>query len=375
MKQVMTATLVVALGVTAAAQEKAPKDTIEVVFCIDCSGSMGGVIETAKQKVWAIVNQIAKDRPKAAIRIGLIGYGNADRDYRFFPLSDDLDEVYKNLMTFKDEGWGDEYVGLVIHKATNEMKWTEAANVLKIIFVVGNETARQGPEKYDYTKTARAAIRKEIIVNAIYCGKTDDADARSTWKEFAKLADGSYQEIGAQGGAVSIASPFDKELAELSAKLNGTYIAYGKEGERKKREQEAQDENARRAGSADPAECPAPAAADRALAKCAGAYDNRKWDLVDASKDKDFDIAKVSEADLPEEMRRMSVEERRAYVEGKKKEREEIQAKIRELSEKREAYIKDEMAKQGLSESEAFDAAVRQTICEQAKRKGDAFGR
>src|SRR5215213_10186934 len=91
-----------------AAKADAPKPEdkphIDVVFCIDCSGSMGPVIETAKQKVWAIVNEVAKAKPAPVLRIGLLGYGNADNRYRSFDLSDDLDEVYKQLVTFRDEG-------------------------------------------------------------------------------------------------------------------------------------------------------------------------------------------------------------------------------------------------------------------------------
>ena len=46
------------------------KPTIDVVFCIDCSGSMGQIIETAKRKIWSIVNEIAKARPVPRLRIG-----------------------------------------------------------------------------------------------------------------------------------------------------------------------------------------------------------------------------------------------------------------------------------------------------------------
>src|SRR5687767_14004872 len=102
-------------GAASAQEEK--KAPIDVVFCIDCPGSMGGIIETAKQKIWRIVNEIARAKPTPRLRIGLIGYGDADRSHRMYPLSDDLDLVYQNLMTFKDEGWGDEWVGLAIGEA------------------------------------------------------------------------------------------------------------------------------------------------------------------------------------------------------------------------------------------------------------------
>lgn len=350
------------LGSAAMAQDR-ERPHIDVVFCIDCSGSMGPVIETAKQKVWAIVNEIARAKPSPVLRIGLIGYGDADRQFRKFDLSDDLDEVYKNLMTFKDEGWGDEWVGLVIHKATTEMKWSEGKQTLKVIYVVGNETARQGPEEMDYTKTAPAAIKKDIIVNAIYCGDCDHETATPTWKELAKLADGQYAEIAATGGAVSIQTPYDRELEELSRKLNETYVAYGAKGDEHKKNQVQQDANAARVGGA----------AERALAKCAGQYRNEHWDLVDACKEKEFDWTKVKDEDLPEEMRKMTLEERKAFVEKKARERAEIQNKIKELSAKRGEFIKEQMQKQGLKGDKAFDEAVRKALVEQAEKKGFQF--
>lgn len=369
MKRVASILAVLALAGGVWAQDQAPKDTIDMVFCIDCSGSMGGVIHTAKQKVWDIVNEIAKERPKAALRIGLIGYGDADRRYRTFDLSDDLDEVFKNLMTFKDEGWGDEWVGRVIHKAVNELKWTPGRNVLKIIFVVGNETAHQGPAEYLYTQTAAEAIRKDIMVNAIYCAQDNQGE---TWKEMARLADGRYQEIHSQGGAVSIATPFDKELADLSSKLNTTYVAFGKRGAEKKENQLAQDANAVQTGTPG---APQAQSASRAVAKCAPQYNNSSWDLVDARREKQVDLEKIAEEDLPEEMKKMTVEERKAYVDQKAKEREEIQARIKDLNAKREAFIAEETRKQGLDGDKAFDKAVKETVNKQCESKGAMFGK
>src|SRR4051794_4918479 len=69
------------------------KPHIDVVFCLDCSGSMGPVIETAKQKVWSTVNEITRAKPSPILRIGLLGYGNFDKEYRQFDLTDDLDIV------------------------------------------------------------------------------------------------------------------------------------------------------------------------------------------------------------------------------------------------------------------------------------------
>jgi hypothetical protein len=352
-----------AVASPALAAEDKPK--IDIVFCIDCSGSMGPVIETAKQKVWAIVNEVARAKPSPELRIGIIGYGNAMGPFRQYPLSSDLDEVYKNLLPFDDRLGGDEYVGLAIHKATTEMKWAEGKQVMKIIYVVGNETAHQGPAEFDYTKTAPAAIAKGIMVNTIYCGDYDYAIAHGTWQEIAKLADGAYMEIAGKGGAVTVATPFDQQLADLSGKLNTTYVGYGGQREAKAAAQAANDASSVRFNLS--------SAADRAGAKASRQYDNATWDLVDAARNKDFDIRKIKTEDLPEEMRKMTPDERAAFVEKKAKEREEIATQVKELSTKRDAYIKAEIEKKGLDTNKAFDEAVKKSIKEEGAKKGFEF--
>ncbi|HEX8915570.1 MAG TPA: vWA domain-containing protein [Humisphaera sp.] len=366
--------LLVALPARAADEPKAApppagaadKPHIDLVICFDCSGSMGPVIQTAKQKVWAIVNQTAKAKPTPVLRIGLIGYGNATGPFRFMQLTDDLDEVYKFLNTFDDRLGGDEFVGLAVHRATADMQWHDGKQTLKLIYVVGNETAHQGPAEFDYTKTAPAAIAKGIIVNAIYCGSYDYEKASPTWREMAKLADKRYLEIAETGGVVAIATPFDDDLAKLSTQLNGTYVAYGAAGGAAAANQVAQDANAAGLGKH--------VAAERAAAKAApGVYSNGRWDLVDRSKDKDFDVSKLKPEELPEDMRKLAPEQRKAYVDQKAKEREAIQAQVKELAAKRDAYVRAEQEKKGITGDKAFDAAVQGTLKEQAEKKGYKF--
>ena len=67
----LAALLVSPLAFAADAAKPDDKPHIDVVFCIDCSGSMGPVIETAKQKVWAIVNEVAKAKPTPNLRVAL----------------------------------------------------------------------------------------------------------------------------------------------------------------------------------------------------------------------------------------------------------------------------------------------------------------
>ena len=45
-------------GVALARASQAPAPRIEVVFVLDTTGSMGGLIEGAKAKIWSIANQM-----------------------------------------------------------------------------------------------------------------------------------------------------------------------------------------------------------------------------------------------------------------------------------------------------------------------------
>lgn len=369
MKNYLAILLLLVMGSIAWAQAAKPapaQPVIDIVFCIDCSGSMGGVIETAKQKVWAIVNEVARVKPSPVLRIGLYGYGNADGPFRRFDLTDDLDEVYKNLMTFKDEGWGSEYVGLVIQRATEEQKWAAGDKAMKVIYVVGNETAKQGA--VDYTSSAPTAIGRGIVINAIYCGDTDYQAATPTWREIAKLADGQYMEIAGQGGAVIVKAPQDDELARLNGLLNATYVSYGAAGAAGVANQMAQDANSRARGGG--GAVGGAVLAERAIAKSSAVYSNGRWDLVDASKAADFDLSKIKEEDLPEEMRKMTPEQRKEFIEAKTKERADIQNKIKDLAAQRGQYLQEELKRQGLSQDQALDNAVKASISELARKKG-----
>jgi hypothetical protein len=344
----------------------ADQPRVDIVFCIDRSGSMSGVIETAKKKVWSIVNEVAKAKPSPALRIGLIGYGSAERLSHELQLTDDLDEVYKHLTTYRDDAGGSEYVGYVINAAAERMKWSEGKQVLKIIYMIGNETARQGPSNMDYAKTAPAAIAKGIIVNAIYCGDAGSSET-DTWKEIAKLADGQFLQIAGDGGAVVVATPYDKELSELNTKLNGTYVAFGTRAVAGAANQVAQDSAAAALSEA--------VLADRAVAKAAPQYSNSTWDLIDAAKDKNFDLKKLKVEELPEEMRKLDETGRKTFIEKKSRERGDLQKAVKETATKRDAFVKaeaDKAAKSG-KPGDSLDGAIRDSLRKQAESKGFAF--
>jgi hypothetical protein len=242
------------------------------------------------------------------------------------------------------------------------MKWDQDQGTLKIIFVAGNEPANQDPQ-IPVERALGEARQKGIFVNAIYCGGDSSYEAAG-WRQVASLGSGKYAAID-QNRVVAIATPMDAELAKLSNELNKTYVGYGRVAAEKAKKQAAMDGAAGAAG--------APVAASRAAAKASVLYRNDEWDLVDARAHGKKDVAKMPTAELPEPMQRMSDKEREQYLDGKAKERAELQKKIAELSKRRDAFIQTERKKQAANGPKAFDDAVTGSIRTEAESAGFAF--
>jgi len=364
---------VLTFAIAAAAQAKSIAPArgvrhVDMAICLDTSGSMSGLIQSAKQKLWAVVNELATAKPKPVLRVALYHYGNdglkAENGWvkQLCPLTTDLDMVYEKLFPLTTNG-GTEYVSRVMHAATTQLKWDKSKGTLRVIFVAGNEPATQD-KVHKLRDTCKAAATAGIIVNTIHCG-SEATGRRTGWSDAAAWADGQYAAIDHDRGTVVINTPHDKKLAELSAKLNTTYVGYGKHGRDGLARQTAQDANASSLNVA--------ASAQRASAKAGGLYNNDAWDLVDASKGKDFDITKIKNEDLPKPMQKMTVAEKKAYIAKQAASRAGIQKEIMELTKKRDAFVKAEMARNGLDEKASFDAALRKMVRTQAEKRDFKF--
>src|ERR1043166_2009724 len=85
------------------------KPRIEVCFVLDTAGSMGGLIEGAKQKIWSIANEMISAKPTPELKLSLVGYRDRGDEYvvKSFSLTDDIDEFDGHLRDFRAGGGGD----------------------------------------------------------------------------------------------------------------------------------------------------------------------------------------------------------------------------------------------------------------------------
>ena len=344
------------------------KPRIEVCFVLDTTGSMGGLIEGAKQKIWSIANEMISAQPIPELKLGLIGYRDRGDEYvvKSFSLTDDIDAIYGHLREFQAGGGGDapESVNEALAEAIHKMPWSSDNKVLKIIFLVGDAPPHMDyPNGPKYPDLCREAAKKDLIINTIQCGEM--AETKPIWQEIAKLSEGSYVGISQSGNVAVISTPMDKELSRLNERIGITLIPYGDS----KLQAEVHAKYAMAASA------PVSAMADRLSynSKTGKAVQGR-GELVDALNDKRLKPDEIDQEQLPAELQKLDRNELEKRIAKTRDERADLQKQIVEVSKKREAYIQSEnkrLATEG--KGDAFDQKVTETLHAQAAKKGISY--
>lgn len=355
---------------------------IEVVFVLDTTGSMSGLIQAAKDKVWAIANTLATAEPTPIIRFGLIGYRDKGDDYvtRQFQLSNDLDAAYTDLFSYEAHGGGDtpEAVNRALNEAVMKIEWSADPTVFRVVYLVGDCPPHENESgEVPYVESCRLALERDIVINTIQCGS--NGLTTPIWKEIAKAAKGEFSQIAQSGGLVVTETPFDKEIAELSARRDATRVWFGTEQELERQadrfdkadevlRKSTLSQRARRGvfnavdgGTSNFYAAPMPASGD--------AKDQVR-ELVITITNGDFDDTDEEQvALLPETWKKLSPEDRETKAKAIEKERAGLAKRIAELNKKRQQHIKQELAKAGEAAPE-LDKALFDSITEQAGEKG-----
>ena len=339
---------------------------VEVAFVLDTTGSMSGLIEGAKKKIWSIANTIVDQYPGAEIRFGLVGYRDLGDEYvtRHFPLTTDVQSIYAQLLLFRAGGGGDtpESVNEALDVAVTKLGWSDKNQVKadRILFLVGD-----APPHMDYAQDRKypvviaEAVKQGIIVNTVQCG--DMGSTRQIWQKMAGLGKGDYLAIPQDGGRTRvITTPYDEEIIIIQRRLNVTIIPYGTIAR-----QSAVKDKARMYEAA-----PAPAAADMSSyvnkSTGGGAVVTGEGELVeDIREGKVAGLSAVPQSQLPPEMQAMSPAEQEAYLKEKIAERDTLSKELAALVQKRDTYIREEEKKAPQTEADSFDSGVKSTLKKQ----------
>jgi von Willebrand factor type A domain len=338
---------------------------VDVVFALDTTGSMGGLLDGAKRTIFSIATHIKEQNGNASLRIGLVAYRDIHDDYvtRVFTMTEDMDAVFAELSQLTAGGGGDmpEHVNKALVDVL-AMPWREKA--AKMVFLVGDAPPAERIDAPSASALAAQAAARQITINTVRCG--GNGQTAMAWQEIASVAGGEFSSIAQDGGVREIATPYDAELAAVSRKIDESTIIYGDDSDRARYDRKMSVTAA----------APAPTAAARAdyyvAAKPSKGGGRDSKDLLAGVAEGSVALDSIDEAKLPESMRGLGAEERTAQIKAKSEERTRLQAELTKLSKKRREYL----AKEALAADPAagagaasFDAEITRSVDKTLSKK------
>lgn len=143
-------------------------NAVQLVFAIDCSGSMKDMMPRAKEAMVALVRENLLAHPNAEYHYGIVLYGDGERTYlaKGFFGENDFNHVLKRVTAVPSAQT--EYVGAFLEKALS-LKWSDKPDVLKRIYVLGNESAAQDRDQKHYTQILQKTRARGILVSGVFC--------------------------------------------------------------------------------------------------------------------------------------------------------------------------------------------------------------
>ena len=124
---------------------------IQLAILLDTSNSMDGLIDQARNQLWAAVNEFSSSTHngiRPILEVALFEYGNSNligqNGYvrQVLGFTQELDQVSEALFALTTDG-GSEYCGYVINEAVTELYWSDSNHDIKSIFIAGNEPFNQ----------------------------------------------------------------------------------------------------------------------------------------------------------------------------------------------------------------------------------------
>jgi Mg-chelatase subunit ChlD len=306
-----------------------PRRQVDVCFVLDTTGSMAGLLEAAKQKIWFIASEIASAPSKPEVRFCLLAFRDRGDEYvtQHHDLSADLDAIHAELLALTSGGGGDtpEAVNQALSEAVENTTWSQAPNSLRVIFLVGDAPPHTDYDEPQYPQIAERAKALGILINPVLCGA--DEATRDAFAQIAARGGGQSAVLADPAQVQRIETPMDQDLAALEPRLERTLIRYGAPT--------AEAEPAHPAAALDHA-----TAADRAAFVAArGRMRDGSGDLIEAIDAGELSLASLDRSQLPAQLRSLSEAELGVHLASVRAERDGLRRVIASLLSQRREFI------------------------------------
>jgi hypothetical protein len=348
------------------------RHSIEVVFCLDLSGSTNGLLDDVRERIWEVVNQVNSYRPAPEFRIGIVGFSRpsfgAKNGYVkvLQQLTTDYDLLTHELYKLKPSiEKGDQLVGHALKVSIRNMNWSEDKNNLKIIYLVGNGMVNMGGN--DYREACDMAVSKDIVINTLYCRTRNLAEKELPgWREIARLAGGEQYDMHIHKRApMLLTSPDPSEFRELAANLSATYLYYGPGGYERHRMMATIDNHAMMANEM--------TYESRIFYKISDRYQYHQqyWDMVDYLKMANPRPEDIEMKYLPDSLRFKTPHYVLEVARNLKEKRNRVLIDLRKhLPYDRQMILNNMMEDRGLDQGPLFERVVINSLNHHAAAKG-----
>ncbi|MEQ8169649.1 MAG: VWA domain-containing protein [Candidatus Eremiobacterota bacterium] len=170
---------------------------MDVVFCVDTTGSMGDEIEVIREQLLKMVDEIKKGNPAPRVRFGVVAYKDRGDEYvtKKYDFSDNIQDTQEVINSLKASGGGDyeENIYEALKVSVEGMKWDTSKKVRKIIFIIGDASPhRDYGNDYDYKKELALASEKGIMINTVSCSGMQE-DGNQFFQEVSSATNGTFE--------------------------------------------------------------------------------------------------------------------------------------------------------------------------------------
>ncbi|MFK7954996.1 MAG: VWA domain-containing protein [Lysobacterales bacterium] len=325
---------------------------VDVCFVLDTTGSMSAAIQTAKEKVWFIANEIARAGNQPDLRLCLMAYRDRGDDYvtRLSELTDNIDDIHADLKALEAGGGGDtpEAVHQALAETVKSAGWDNAVDTLKVIFLIGDAPPNYYPDEPQYPEIAALASAANIVINPVLIG--GDQDARLSFQAIEKNGTGSLLELADAHAQAAPTTPMDQDLIALSSRLNASLVLYGNPEQQSRLDQLTSELES----LSDSQQI------ERlAFGQASGRLLHEQGDLVQDLEAGSASLEDIEPGSLPEKMRSMNQQELSQSLGEIRAERLQLQTLIGELLSQRRMLI------EGQVERSSFEYQLSQVLLRQ----------
>ena len=352
------------------------RESIDVVLCLDLSGSTNGLLDDVREKLWDVINQVNSYRPAPELRIGVVAFSRPSFGAKsgyvkvLQKLTNDFDqlsfELYKLKPTIEK---GDQLVGEAIRVSVKQMNWSDDKDALKVIFLVGNGMVNAGVD--NYRESCELASERKIVIHSLYCRTRNNAEKELPgWREIARLTGGEQYDIRIHKRTpLVLTSTNIPEFRELAGQLTGTYLYYGENGLERYKMMASIDKNALLANEM--------TFESRLFYKISDRYQfhQQNWDLIDHLKMTNSALEDINMTFLPDSLKFTTpANVRNVALQLKDKRSKTIMDLRRHIPYDRQITINKRLEDRDIDKSDIFERVVINTLNRMAAEKGFTTG-